>query len=121
MSETESILSRVLVAEDNPLLLLNLGLMLQDLGAQDVRTATNAADALAALDALPFSLAVLDVQLGQDDGLLVADRCAAQGIPVILSTGDGAVLRSAMAPTMALLGKPYTAADLQKAITQLSS
>ena len=119
VNEKTLMLSRVLIAEDNALVLLNLGLMLQDLGAQDIRTAKTAAEALAALDAMHFSLAVLDIRLGQDDGLAVADRCASQGIPVILSTGEGDVPRSAMAAMTVLLKKPYRAADLQGAIEQL--
>ena len=118
MAETPSILASVLVAEDNSLMIEHLVLMLEDMGAEQIFTARSAVQAFDVLARARTTLAIVDIQLGLDNGLLVADRCSDAGVPVILSTGYGELFRSVLSNER-LLQKPYTQSSLEQAISEL--
>ncbi len=106
---------RFLLVEDEALIALTTTDMLEGLGAAEVRVASTVADACAALDSAPFDLAVIDVKLGAENGLVVAEAARAAGVPHLFTTGYGSASLSEdrSAPVLA---KPYTLADLAAAI-----
>ena len=81
--------ARVLVAEDEPFIALDLALAIEDAGGQVVGPAASVKEALALLKATPVVGAILDVTLADKDVTCIAERLIADGVPVILQTGVG--------------------------------
>ncbi len=107
---------QILVVEDEPLIAMMLEDLLETLGHQVVGTADSVADALARVSAGGFDLAILDVNLRDGEASWpVADALADGGTRFILATGGGAAAppRHDGARTLA---KPYTLADLERAL-----
>ncbi|MEO1640115.1 MAG: HWE histidine kinase domain-containing protein [Pseudomonadota bacterium] len=109
-----------LVVEDNMVIAIDGADMLSDLGANYVSTASRAADALDIIANNEIAFALLDVNLGNETSLPVAQKCAELGIPALLATGYG---RSAdlvaTFPEMPILKKPFTMTTLQAALAEL--
>jgi CheY-like chemotaxis protein len=78
---------RVLVVEDEMLILMVIEDMLSDLGCESITSASTVRQALALVDTQDFDLAVLDVNLNGDRSYPVADALAARGVPFAFSTG----------------------------------
>ena len=79
---------RVLVVEDDPLLLLDLESVLSDAGATVVGLCQTLTEALACADESDFSVAVLDFRLGSETVSPVARRLENRGVPFILYTAQ---------------------------------
>lgn len=112
-------LTRVMIVEDQALLAANLEEMLADMGAETIVIAASVADARSQLEGAPFDLVLLDVQLGSESGLVIADVCSLHDIPVILSTGHGDAFKAAIKPSEVLLPKPYTWSTLSLAVEEV--
>ena len=79
---------RILVLDDEPVILIDLRFALSDAGHDPV-TVGNVDAALAAVEAGGIDAAVLDVNLGRGATCApVAERLSALGIPYVLYTGD---------------------------------
>ena len=78
---------RILVVEDEMMILLMIEDLLADLGCASVTSAATVEDALALIAAQHFDAATLDVNLGGRDSYAIADALAARGIPFAFSTG----------------------------------
>jgi ActR/RegA family two-component response regulator len=83
---------RVLLVDDDVAALELWALLLADAGVR-VQVAPDAAAALRALDAQAFDLMVIDLRLGDDNGLEVVGRMRARGhrTPFVLVTGEATV------------------------------
>ena len=116
--------NRCLVVDDEFLIALDIQQALEQAGAAEVVCAANAAEALAAIKAGRFDLAVLDVRLGRTGGssLPVAEVLAAGGTPFVFLTGlrgDSAEARAY--PGAPVIEKPYDARALLAAIGQATT
>jgi DNA-binding response OmpR family regulator len=80
--------ARVLVVEDDALLLMELESILQDAGAEIVACCRNLKDGLTALEQKPPAAAILDVRIGQGTIAPVARRLANCGTPFLFYTGQ---------------------------------
>ena len=78
---------RVLVVEDEMLILLMTEGMLADLGCESVTAAATVDQALALIDAQIFDAAILDMDLSGNKSHAVADALATHGVPFIFATG----------------------------------
>ncbi|RVT96343.1 response regulator [Rhodovarius crocodyli] len=78
---------RVLVVEDEPLVAMLLEDALLDAGAEVLGPVGTVADALAMLEQLP-DVALLDLRLGRDSAVPVADDMVVRGIPFAVMSGD---------------------------------
>jgi CheY-like chemotaxis protein len=78
---------RVLVVEDEMLILMMTEDLLADLGCTSVVAAATVDRALALIGANDFDLAVLDMNLSGDRTDAVADAFAAKGVPFVFATG----------------------------------
>lgn len=79
---------RVLVLDDEPLILLDLEFALEDAGCKPM-TALDLVEALAIVRNNSISAAILDVSLGQGQTCEpVARQLADMGVPYVLHTGD---------------------------------
>ncbi|WP_202805618.1 ANTAR domain-containing response regulator [Actinopolymorpha alba] len=111
---------RVIVAEDEALIRLDLAEMLREEGYDVVGQAADGETALELARGLDPDLAILDVKMPKLDGISVAERIGDEGIcPVIILTAFSQrelVNRASAAGAMAYLVKPFTKADLVPAI-----
>jgi CheY-like chemotaxis protein len=110
---------RVLVLEDEMLVLMNIEDMLTDLGCEAVSAAATVTQALALIDAQAFDAALVDVNLNGISSYPVADVLAAHGVPFVFSTGySGQSLEDGYGDRP-VLRKPYRKADLAEVLTRL--
>ena len=111
---------RVLIAEDEALIRLDLKEMLEEEGYSVVGEAADGQQAIDLAVSLRPDLVILDVKMPVLDGISAAERVAADHIaPVVILTAFSQrelVERARDAGAMAYLVKPFTKADLVPAI-----
>lgn len=112
--------SRIVVAEDEALIRLDLVEMLGEAGYDVVGQASNGEEAVELTVERRPDLVIMDVKMPVMDGLSAADEIGNQRIcPVIMLTAFSQtelVERARDAGVMAYIVKPFTAADLTPAI-----
>lgn len=112
---------RILVVEDEMLVLLMIEDMLVDLGCESVTTAATIDTALGLIEEHVFDAAMLDMNLGGNDSLRVANALTARGVPFVYCTGNnGHGMRVDPANTP-VLRKPFGFEDLTVILTRLLS
>ncbi len=79
---------RVLVVEDEVLILMMIEEMLADLGCESVASASMAGKAVALVENDTFDVAMLDMNLNGRSSLAVAQALAAHSVPFVFSTGN---------------------------------
>jgi two-component system, response regulator PdtaR len=111
---------RVVIAEDEALIRLDLKEMLEEEGYEVAGEAADGQRALELASALEPDLVILDVKMPVLDGLSAAEQIAAKQIaPVVILTAFSQrelVERARDVGAMAYLVKPFTKADLVPAI-----
>jgi two-component system, response regulator PdtaR len=111
---------RVVIAEDEALIRLDLKEMLEEEGYSVVAEAADGETAIEKVTELKPDLAIFDVKMPVLDGISAAERIAADRIaPVVILTAFSQrelVERARDAGAMAYLVKPFTKADLVPAI-----
>lgn len=111
---------RVLIAEDEALIRLDLAEMLAEEGFEVVAAVEDGAQAVAKAEELRPDLVILDVKMPVLDGIAAAERIASQRIaPVVMLTAFSQrdlVERARDAGAMAYLVKPFGKSDLTPAI-----
>jgi DNA-binding response OmpR family regulator len=112
---------RILVVEDEALVAMLVEDALVDAGFAVLGPARSVAQALEMLNAETPDAAVLDLNLGGENSLSVADALAARGIPFLVATGYGAAGLPAHLRHIPVLPKPYDPADLTVAVDRLCS
>lgn len=80
--------ARLLVVEDDALLLMELELVLAEAGAEVVGLCRSVADALRVIERGDLDGAILDFGLGQETAAPIADRLTAIGKPFCFYTGQ---------------------------------
>ncbi|HYJ67135.1 MAG TPA: response regulator [Nocardioidaceae bacterium] len=111
---------RVVIAEDEALIRLDLAEMLGEAGYEVVGQAGDGESAVALVEELRPDLAVFDVKMPKLDGISAAEQVAAKRIaPVVILTAFSQrdlVERARDAGAMAYLVKPFNKSDLVPAI-----
>ncbi|OBK86634.1 transcriptional regulator [Mycolicibacter heraklionensis] len=111
---------RVLIAEDEALIRLDLAEMLREEGYEVVGEAGDGQEAVELAELLHPDLVILDVKMPRRDGIDAASEIAAKRIaPIVILTAFSQrdlVERARDAGAMAYLVKPFTAGDLVPAI-----
>ncbi len=81
--------ARVLLVEDEPLILIDCEAILRSIGVTSIVGVTNAKDAAGALDAAPggFDVAILDISLQGGSSLPLAQILAERGVPTGFMSG----------------------------------
>lgn len=116
--KTSSLL-KILVAEDEALLALDLELSLGDLGITCAVVATQS-EATALAEGHQFDAAVLDICLGKEDSFPAAKILQRRGIPFLFHSGHA--MRSEVErefPGVTLLNKPATFSRIHSEILKL--
>jgi two-component system, response regulator PdtaR len=111
---------RVLIAEDEALIRLDLAEMLKEEGYEVVGQAGDGQEAVELADTLRPDLVIMDVKMPRRDGIDAASEIAAKRIaPIVVLTAFSQrelVERARDAGAMAYLVKPFSATDLVPAI-----
>ncbi|CAM04674.1 response regulator receiver and ANTAR domain protein [Saccharopolyspora erythraea NRRL 2338] len=118
--EAKPVERRVLVAEDEALIRLDLVEMLREEGYQVVGEAADGQEAVRLADELRPDLVILDIKMPKMDGIEAASNIAGERIaPVVILTAFSQrdlVERARDAGAMAYLVKPFAKRDLVPAI-----
>jgi AmiR/NasT family two-component response regulator len=111
---------RVVIAEDEALIRMDLAEMLGEAGYEVVGQASNGEQAVELARELTPDLVIMDVKMPVMDGITAAEEIGAAKIcPVVMLTAFSQtelVERARDAGVMAYIVKPFTAADLAPAI-----
>jgi CheY-like chemotaxis protein len=110
---------RILVVEDEMMVLLLIEDMLADLGCKSVTTAATVDQALALMEGRVFDVAMLDVNLKGQKSYPVADALVARDIPFVFSTGYSDHVTRADYPEQPVLQKPYKFEELVEVLTRI--
>ena len=112
----------VLLVEDSLIIAMDAEDILTRLGARRVVTAGTLAQAREEIRREAFEAAVLDVNLGAETSLPLADDLSAADVPFLFATGYGEQLKLPPQHGGALVTqKPYTLASISRAISDLLS
>ena len=114
---------RILVVEDEFLILLDIQGMLEAAGARSIITASRVEDALKAIvSPHGFDAAVLDLKLEKHNSLPIAEQLTVEGVPFVFLTGapDDAEIAHEFKSTP-VVSKPFDSAALLAALQQALS
>ena len=124
-STHDPVLRRVVIAEDEALIRLDLAEMLQEAGYDVVAQAGDGEEAVALVTEHRPDLVVMDVKMPRLDGIAAAAQIARERIaPVVMLTAFSQrelVERARDSGAMAYLVKPFTISDLVPAIEMAMS
>lgn len=81
--------ARVLLAEDEAIVAMDLGFLLQGAGATVVGPLATLADTVASAQSADIDVALLDINLGGNDVFPAAEVLAERGVPFVFHTGHG--------------------------------
>lgn len=113
---------RILVVEDEALIAMLIEDSLREAGAEIVGPSPSVVEALRLISAVEtegsLDAAVLDVRLGDDTVLAVADQLATLGVPFVFVTAYGEVRLGGHA-NAPVLGKPIASEELIAALVDL--
>jgi two-component system, response regulator PdtaR len=110
---------RVVVAEDEGLIRMDVVATLQEAGYQVVGEAADGEEAIKLATELEPDLVVMDIKMPKLDGISAAEKISLLKIPVVLLTAFSQadlVARAADAGAMAYVTKPFKPSDLLPAI-----
>jgi CheY-like chemotaxis protein len=110
---------RVLLIEDEMLVLMALEDMMGDFGCTSITVAGNLEDALAVVAAEPFDLATLDVNLNGQRSYPIADALNDAGVPFAFSTGYGGHGVDEGYGVHPVIDKPFDGPQLEQVLTAL--
>ncbi|MEM6438617.1 MAG: HWE histidine kinase domain-containing protein [Pseudomonadota bacterium] len=109
----------VMVLEDNMVIAMDASDALERGGADQVHMVSSVHDALALLEAHEISFALLDVNLGDQTSLPVAERLRELGVPFVMATGySDAEGITREFPATPIVDKPFTAESLLAAVAR---
>lgn len=111
---------RVLVLEDSLIIAMEAEVILREIGAEDVEIVSNIDQAMAAIDAGSYGLALLDVNLGESMSFGFARSLKEKGIPFGFVSGysDTGDFPPDM-QQMPLLVKPFDEAAMREFLGKL--
>ncbi len=110
---------RILVVEDELIILMMIEGWLSDLGCSAVTSAPSIDKALGLLAEQQFDVAMLDMNLGGSDSSAVAEALERHGVPFLYCTGNRASKEARSEFDRPVLRKPFSAEELAAALSRL--
>ncbi len=110
----------ILVVEDEPLVSMQLVMMLEDLGYSVVGPSSSVSEGLEKVRSAAIDAALLDVTLGKELSIPIAEELVRMGVPFAFATGysDGAMLPEHLR-SIPRISKPYLDTDLTAVLSDL--
>jgi CheY-like chemotaxis protein len=99
---------RVLVVEDEILILMMIEDMLTDLGCESIAVASKVDQAIKLVEGQVFDAAMLDINLNGIASYAIADALTARRVPYFFSTGNGVKDMKEGYRDQDVLKKPFT-------------
>ncbi|WP_323775781.1 response regulator [Leisingera sp.] len=96
----------VLIVEDDFLIAMDLAETVREAGAEVAGPAASVNEALDLLSSRRITVAVLDVNLGKEQSLAVAERLTGDQIPFVYHTGRKSLLGTSSWPEAPVISKP---------------
>lgn len=110
---------RILVVEDELIILMMIEGMLSDLGCSSVVSASSIDKALALVAGEKFDIAMLDMNLGGSDSDAVAEALERHSVPFVYCTGNRAGNDAKGDLDRPVLRKPFSDKELAAALSRL--
>jgi CheY-like chemotaxis protein len=107
---------RVLLVEDESLIVMLIEDALDDLGCEVAAVASRFDDAVAKAQALDFDMAILDVNLNGMRTFPIAEIIRSRGIALVFATGYGAMSIPEEFQAVPVLQKPFAMPELERAL-----
>ena len=110
--------ARILIVEDEALVAMELGLILEDMGHEIAGYATDSFAALSQASRGQVDLALVDVHLADGPtGAEVGRKLAELGVNVLYITGNPTMISQTPAGVIGVLSKPADEGLIEKAVT----
>lgn len=110
----------LMIVEDEVLVAMALRDELEDAGYDVLDVTDRHGEAVAVARQSSPDLALVNIQLrGNDDGIALAEQLKAMDIPVLFISGQVSRARSAQTVAIGSMPKPYSAAEMVKAVAYL--
>jgi len=110
--------TRVLIVEDDSIIAMTAEDMLQEIGCNPVGIATSVADALDHVASTEFDIALLDLNLIDENSLPIAEALREQQRPFIFATGYDGLPHGSGFEDAPVISKPYRLDQLAAIIAQ---
>ena len=110
---------RVLVVEDEMLVAMLVEDLVEELGHEVAASAAHLEEALRLAGSADFDVAILDLNLGGQRSVAVADVLAERSIPFMFASGYGAAGLPPEHRDAVVVQKPFAADDLSAALERL--
>lgn len=112
--------AQVLIMEDEPLVALELQILVEDMGHQVCAVVDTEADAVREADATLPDLVIADIQLRQGNGVRAMERIAGRReVPVIFVSGNHTFTPNPQIRTARFIAKPFRVENLRKAVADI--
>jgi CheY-like chemotaxis protein len=109
---------RVLVIEDEMLILMMIEDMLADLGCESVAVASKIGPAISLIEGQKFDTAMLDMNLNGIESYPIADALTARDVPYFFSTGNSLTNVKDGYREQDVLKKPFTFEQLSSMLSR---
>jgi len=107
---------RILIIEDESMVIMLLQDFLDEIGCEVVGVASRFRQAREMIDALMFDAAILDVNLNGQQSFAIGRELLARGRAIVFATGYGAGTLPAELRHVRVLQKPFHREDLERAL-----
>ena len=118
---SRTLVPRILVIEDEPLIAMGLKLVLENMGCEVPAVVDNERDAVAVASEQDFDLILADIRLkGGGDGVSAVQRILnRREVPVLFVTGNVGELEGRGMSHAAVLPKPFLPAALERTVRKI--
>ena len=110
---------RILLVEDEAMIVLLVEAMIADVGGEVVATAARLGDAVVQASEQDFDLAILDLNLAGTFTYPVADMLGQRGIPLVFAAGYGTSGLAQGSENEVTLQKPVVASEPERVTQQV--
>jgi CheY-like chemotaxis protein len=110
--------TRVLIVEDDTIIAMTAEDMLDEIGCKTAAIAATVDEALARAGDTEFDIALLDLNLKDEDSLPVARRLREEGKPFIFATGYDGLPAGCGFTDAPVISKPYRIEQLAEMLAQ---
>ena len=113
-------MARILVVDDEPLIALMVADWVKELGHAPVGPVYALRAALDLLDTTDIDGAIIDVSLGTESGIPLAERLVARGLSCVFASGHAEAFIGSRHLAVAILSKPFSFEAFKVAVRALT-